>query len=336
MMIVLLVCMLISFVVTFLIAPYFMRFLYTSGIIGMDLNKKNKPKLPTSGGVCVAFGILIGILCYIGLETFVYNTPTNVSLLAVISSILIIMFVGLLDDINVTTKAVITKEGLDIRVGFPQWVKPLMTLPAAIPLMVINAGVTMMAVPIFGVVDFGIIYPLLLIPIGVVGASNAINLIGGFNGSESGMGLIYTLGLGIFALITGSPSSIIFLTAFAALVGFIKYNWYPAKFLPGDSLTYLLGAVIASGVIIGNMERAGLIMILPFVIEFFLKARSGFKASCLGKLRSDGKLESRYGKKIYSLTHLIMRIRPMKERNVTITLILIQLVFVVLSFIYVA
>jgi len=125
---------------------------------------------------------------------------------------------------------------------------------------------------------------------------------------------------------------VIFLVAFAALVGFIWYNWYPARILPGDSLTYLLGSVVASGVIIGNMEKAGLIVMLPFIIEFFLKLRVKFKASCLGKLREDGKLDSPYGKKIYSWTHLIMNLRPMTEKRVTIILILIQALFTILIF----
>ena len=330
---ILLFSMLISFLTTYLIAPYFMQFLRAGGIVGLDLHKRGRPKLPTSGGTCVAAGVLAGVLTYIGLTTFLVGLSSNVTqFFAVLSSVLIILFVGFLDDLNVKAKAVITKEGLDIRVGFPQWAKPLLTLPAAIPLMVVNAGETMMNIPFFGVVDFGIFYPLILIPIGVVGASNAINLLGGFNGSESGMGMVYMFGLGIFAFMMDNFTAIIFLSTFAALAGYIKYNWYPAKFLPGDSLTYLLGAVVASGVIVGNMEKFGLIVMIPFIIEFILKLRSKFKASCLGKLRDNGTLKPPYGKTIYSLTHVIMNIKPMKEKDVTIFLILIEIIFVLIAF----
>lgn len=331
-MFVLLLSMLVSFLVTFLIIPYFMQFLRAGGIIGMDLHKKARPKLPTSGGTCVALGVLAGLLTYIGFTTFLNGAPAEITnLLAVISSILIVMFVGFLDDLNVKARAVITKEGLDIRIGFPQWAKPLLTLPAAVPLMVVNAGETMMDIPFLGLVDFGLLYPLLLIPIGVVAVSSAVNLLGGFNGSEGGMGMVYLLGLGAFALINGSIGAAIFLTSFAAVAGFIKYNWYPAKFLPGDSLTYLLGAIVASGVIVGNMEKIGIIVMIPFIIEFILKLRSKLKASCLGKLREDGKLDPPYGKKIYSLTHIIMNIKPLTEKQVTIILILIQAAFTIVA-----
>ena len=332
-MLVLLFSMLVSFVTTFLIVPYFMQFLRAGGIVGIDMHKKNKPKLPTSGGTCIALGVLAGLLTYIGFTTFLNGAPVDITnLLAVISSILIVMFVGFLDDLNVKARAVITKEGLKIRIGFPQWAKPLLTLPAAIPLMVVNAGETMMDIPFIGMVDFGILYPLVLIPLGVVFISNAVNLLGGFNGSESGMGMVYLFGLGIFALMNGSIGAAIFLTSFAAVAGFIKYNWFPAKFLSGDSLTYLLGAIVASGIIVGNMEKVGIIVMIPFILEFFLKMRSKFKASSLGKLRGDGKLDPPYGKKIYSWTHVIMNIKPLTEKQVTIILILIQIVFTIIPF----
>jgi UDP-N-acetylmuramyl pentapeptide phosphotransferase/UDP-N-acetylglucosamine-1-phosphate transferase len=74
------------------------------------------------------------------------------------------------------------------------------------------------------------------------------------------MGLVYTLSLGIFALINDSTlAAVLFLTTFGALLGLARYNFPPAKILSGDSLTYLLGAVLAVGAIIGNMEKAVLL-----------------------------------------------------------------------------
>jgi len=338
-MIILIVSLIASFVTTFFITPYFIRFLQAAGIIGLDLQKRDKPQLATSGGICVAFGVLAGLLAYIGLQTFYSKYFLNESiewlipLLAVTSSVLIVMFVGLLDDLNVKLTGVKTKEGRDIRVGFPQWIKPLLTLPAAIPLMAINAGETWMAIPFVGRVPFGIFYPLLLIPLGIVGASNMVNLLAGFNGLEAGMGIVYLLGLGISALLNDRTSgAVTFLVTLAALTGFIWYNWYPARILPGDSLTYLLGSIVASGVIVGNMEKNGIIVMLPFIIEFFLKLKVKFNVSCLGKLREDGRLDPPYGRKIYSWTHAAMNLKLLTEKQVTLILILIQAFFVVLIF----
>jgi len=335
----LLISMAVSFLVTYVITPQAIRLLWCAGINGRDLNKKNKPKLPASGGICAAAGIVAGLLTYVGIQTFVYGASvTSIYLLAVISSILIVTFVGLLDDLNIKTASVQTKDGKNVKIGLPQWLKPLLTLPAAIPLMVLNAGEITMAIPFLGEINFGILYPLLLIPIGVVAVSNSINLLGGFNGMESGMGLVYCSALGIFGVIYGSKfgfndGAVILLITAASLLAFLKYNWNPAKILPGDSLTYLLGAVVVSSVVIGNMEKIGIIIMIPFILEFLLKLRSKFNATCLGKLRHDGKLDPPYGKKIYSLTHLVMNIKPMTETQVTVSLIIIQIIVSVFAFV---
>jgi UDP-N-acetylglucosamine--dolichyl-phosphate N-acetylglucosaminephosphotransferase len=331
-MIALLIAMAIAFLTTFIATPIAMKFLYTIGIVGLDLHKKNKPKLPASGGVCVASGLIVGLLVYIGIQTFFYNTKIEaLNLLAAISSILIVTGVGIADDLNIRSKLVKTKEGLDIKIGLPQS-KWLLTLPAAVPLMVISIGNTTMSIPFIGSINFGLIYPLLLIPLGFVGASNVVNLLGGFNGSEAGMGAVYMLSLGLYALLHGNSASIIFLTSFAAILAFLFYNKYPSRILPGDSLTYLLGSTVAAGVIIGGMEKIGMIVLIPFFIEFFLKAKSRFRASCLGKLEKNGKLRPPYERKIYSITHVLMNLKPMSEREVTISLILIEIFFSLIPF----
>jgi len=335
----LLASVLISFLTTFFLTPRIIEFLQAAQIVAIDLHKKDKPKLPASGGICVGAGILAGILFYVGLQTFSPalsssgSQTSSIELLAVISSVLIVTLAGLLDDLNVKTRAVQTKDGINVKIGVPQWVKPLLTLPAAVPLMVISAGQSTMTLPFIGAVPFGALYPLLIIPIGFVGASNVVNMLGGFNGLEAGMGATYTLSLGLYALLKGrDQAAVLLLTACVALLAFLRYNWYPAKILAGDSLTYLLGSLVAAGVIIGDMQRAGLTVMFPFIIEFALKARSKFQASSLGKLRDDGKLDPPYGRKIYSWTHVLMNLDKLRERDVTIALIFIQVLFAALLF----
>jgi len=248
-----------------------------------------------------------------------------------VSSILMIMFVGFLDDIRILKKKTQTKIGeKDIRVGLPQWLKPLATIPAAIPLMVIKAGCSTMSLPIIGTVNFGLVYPLILVPIGVVGASNMVNLLGGFNGSEAGMGIVYMLTLGLIAYHNNIYVYPLFFISSFSLIGFIIHNWYPAKILPGDSLTYLLGSIVASGVIVGNMEKAGVMTLSIFFFEFILKLRSKLKATSLGKLRRDGTIAPPYGKKIYSITHIIMNLGRFTEKQISIILVMIQVIISVI------
>jgi len=315
-----LISLIFSLLLTKKIIPFFKR----NNIAALDLQKKGKPLVANSGGIPVFFGLFFGLMFFIGIQVFIFNiTEQLVLLFAAVLTIFLITLIGFFDDIN-------NKEVLEgkakIRKGLKQWQKPLLTLPAAIPLIVVKAGYTAMAIPFIGIVDFGILYPLILVPIGVVGAANAINLLGGFNGSEAGMGLVYCTSLGIYSLINNRiVSAAIFFSCAGALIGFLKYNWVPAKILSGDSIQYLLGSVVASGVILGNMEKAGLFLMIPFGIEFLLKLRTRLHAHYMGKLREDGKLDPPYGKKIYSLTHVIMNVKPFSEREVTLILIFIQI-----------
>jgi len=331
MWIILIVSFFISALTSIFLTRSLIPFLERNNIIALDLHKKNKPRIANSGGISVSLSLIVGLMFFVAAQTFVFNVMNQmVYLFAAILTILLITIIGFFDDLN---RSDVVKGKKEIRSGLGKWQKPIFTAPAAIPLMAVSAGVTTMTIPLLGPINFGILYPLLLIPLGVVGTANAVNLLGGFNGSEAGMGLIYCLSLGLYALLNDKIiPAVIFLSAFGALIGFLKYNWFPAKILSGDSLTYCLGAVVAAGVIVGNMERAGIITMAPFMIEFLLKLRSRFKASCLGKLRNDGKLDPPYEKKIYSWTHIILNFKRLTEKQVTIILIFIQIIFSLLPF----
>jgi len=301
--------------------PFFKR----NDIIALDLHKEGKPKVANSGGIPVALSLIAGLMFFIAAQTFIFNvTDHMIYLFASILTILLITVIGFFDDLN---RNEVVNGKRTIRSGLRQWQKPIWTLAAAVPLMVVSAGVQEMYVPFIGSINFGIFYPLVLIPIGVVGAANAVNLLGGFNGSEAGMGIVYCTALGIYALMHNEiVSAAIFFATAASLLGFLAFNWPPAKMLSGDSLTYCLGAVVASGVIIGNMERAGVIALAPFFNELALKLRSRLKASCLGVLQKDGTIKAP-SDEIYSWTHIIMKAGEFTEKQISMILILIQLVF---------
>ncbi|MEK6934310.1 MAG: hypothetical protein AABW46_00365 [Nanoarchaeota archaeon] len=309
----------LSFIVTLIATPILIRYLRRIGLVVKDQNKENKPLVPISGGLAVISGILVGLMFYIFILTFIYKDQSQFAIIfASLTTLLLITFIGFLDDI-------IINKTKDSSVGLKQWQKPLLTIIPAVPLMVINAGTSKMAVPFLGVVDFGLLYPLLLIPLGVVGASNMVNFLAGMNGIESGMAIVYLTMLGVYAYFNiRFEAAAIAIIVVAALIAFYFFNKFPAKILPGDSLTYLLGATLAIIAIVGNIERAALIVAIPFIIEFFLKARSKFKAQSYG-FYNNGKIQSLYQNKIYSLIHL-MTIKPrFTEKQITYTFIFTML-----------
>lgn len=298
-----------------------------AGLVGKDMNKYEKPEVAEMGGIAVLGGFLGGMLFYIGINTFVLSQVSfNLQLFAVMSTVLIIAFIGLIDDL------------LGWKLGLSQWQKPLLTLPAALPMMVINAGVSSIGLPIIGSVDLGILYPLVLVPIGIVGASNGFNMLAGYNGLEAGMGIIIVSSIGLVSYFTGnSQVTMVCAVCVAALSAFLIFNWYPAKIFPGNGFTYMIGAIIGVTAILANVEKFALLLFIPYIIDFILPLRSHLKVEAFAKVNYDGSLDKPY-EKICDLTHLmitmIRKIKPkVYEKDVTISILFIEILISVTGFI---
>ena len=331
-MLTMIISLLIGFIVTFLITPKTIIFLERIGIVGTDIQKFNRPKIAEMGGLPVLMGFLSAVFTFVWINTFIIKSQSSlIGIFAGISTILIITLIGMLDDMSTLMKRPV---GRFKKIGLKQWQKPLLTLPAAIPLMAIMAGSSQMSVPFIGPVDFGILYPLILVPIAIVGSSNAFNMLAGLNGLEAGLGTVLLSTLGIYAYTIGEiQASIIALSIATALLSFLFYNRCPAKILPGDSLVYMIGASIAVVAIIGNMEKFAVLAFLPWFAEFILKARSGFKAESFGRIGKDNILTAPY-KKIYSLTHIPMKLGKFKESQIVLMLIASELLLCTSLFVF--
>lgn len=313
--------LLISFLVTYSITPILIRYLRKINLVVKDVHKENTPFVPISGGLAVLSGVMGGLMWYVFIQTFYYESPETLLLLfSAITTILLITFIGFIDDL-------VIEKTKDESSGLKQWQKPILTLLAAVPLMVVKAGTSTMLIPLLGRIDVGLLYPLLFVPIGIVGASNMVNMFAGFNGSETGMGIVYIGMLGLYAYFHSrySAAAIAGITVLA-LFAFYQYNKVPAKILAGDSLTYLLGGVLVTIAVLGNIERAALIVSIPFFIEFLLKARGKLKKKSIGTYEN-GKVKSLYGNQIYSIPHLLTRTGKFTEKQVVYFMILVQLIF---------
>lgn len=318
----------ITFIATFMATWLMIPRLTRAGLVGVDINKvpagfdrakikglKDKgypglPVVPRSGGIAMILGFSAGML--VSLLVYSYNNLAGI--LAALLTATLISTIGIVEDF------------LPIR----QIYRTLLPAIAALPLMVVTAGHTAMALPFFGSVEFGIIYTLVLIPVGVMAASNLVNLLAGFNGLEAGVGAIVGAALFWVAYSTGaSEAAFIAMALLAACAAFLVFNFYPAKIFPGNAATYMIGAVIAAIAIIGNMERVAVIALLPQIFEFFLKARGWFKAENFGKLGKDRRLS--YEGQTQSLTHFLMKTLRPTERQLVLVLLAIQVVFAAIA-----
>lgn len=322
---ILLLSFFISFVTTLLLLPYWIKRAKIAGLVGVDLHKLNKPKLAEMGGIIVVFGFLIGVLFYIGIRTFYFdNSDYILKILSILTTILIITVIGLIDDI------------LGWKIGLRQWQKPLLCLIAALPIMVVNAGQSRLVFPLFGAIDFNLFYAILLVPVAISGASNGFNMLAGYNGLEAGLGIIILTTLAYVSWIANASwVSVIALCMVFSLIAFLIYNKYPAKIFPGNTLTYSVGALIACVAIFASIERAALILFIPYFLELILKLRGRFKKESFAKIGKEGLLVQPYAK-FYGLEHVSIYIldkikrNSATEKNVVYLLWCIQLIFAVI------
>ena len=314
----LILTLLLGFVSTLIASPFVRDYLRSSGVVGIDQQKDDKPKLASSGGVVVLFGFLTAVCFYIGLNSILGIHGLDLALvLAALASVSIISLIGLMDDISLSNDGEVMREGLT------QDVKSLLVLPAAFPLIAVGAGSWSMVLPLIGQVDWGLFYPFVLLPLGLLFVANVVNMLEGVNGLAAGLSLITSASLGVMAWLTGSlGAAIIGLVLASCLAAFLVFNYYPASILPGDSLTYLCGAGIFATMVIGDLERFGVMIFVLWFIEFGLKLRSRFDARSWGVLQSDGSLNNHHDK-IYSLTHVFMRFN-FSEKQIANSLFLTQ------------
>jgi UDP-N-acetylglucosamine--dolichyl-phosphate N-acetylglucosaminephosphotransferase len=321
---------LVSLVLAAAVLPKWIKKCHQVGLLWEDMNKYGHPRnVAASGGIVVVFSFVLGVLSYIAIRTFLIGALNKISpeIFAILVTILMFSLIGLVDDLFGWKSGGISKR---FRIFF--------AVIAAIPLMVINAGVSVVNLPFVGVIGLGIFYPLVLVPLGIAGAAISYNFLAGFNGLEAGQGIIILSFLSFISFLTGNSwLSIIGLIMVASLIAFYYYNRSPARVFPGDSLTWSIGALIATMAILGNFEKIALFVFIPYILEAILKIRGGLNKHSFGIPEKDGSLKLPY-KKIYGVTHLSIFLlskfkRKVREKEVTYLIFAIQILICLLALI---
>ena len=126
---------------------------------------------------------------------------------------------------------------------------------------------TYVDVPFFGVIWLGT-FSLPLTLLWVVGLTNALNWIDGLDGLAAGISSIACISLLVVSWRGGDLLSVIVLIALlGATLGFLKYNFYPAKVFMGDTGSNFLGFVLANVAIMGGLKSAAaLSLMVPILI----------------------------------------------------------------------
>ncbi len=154
--------------------------------------------------------------------------------------------------------------------GIPGFVKLVTQIVAAIIVVACGIKIEDISLPFTdGKIVIGEVLSYILTVCWIIGITNAINLIDGLDGLSSGVTLISCLSLLIVFALNGSPLiAIILITALAgAIVGFLPFNFSPAKTFIGDTGSNFMGFSLAIISILGVAKTyTALVLIAPIII----------------------------------------------------------------------
>lgn len=233
----------ICFITSILITPLIKKLAFKIGATDKPNHRKVHQKImPRLGGLAVFLSFLFGV--------FILQPESEYHLWIVLGS-LIIIITGVLDDMYELSAKV----------------KLFGQLAAAFSVVILGGvSVNFINVPFFGQLEFG----MLSIPITIlwiVGITNAINLIDGLDGLASGVSSIALITIGGMAYIMGNTYVVIMASLMlAAILGFLKYNFHPAKIFLGDTGALFLGYMIAVLSLLGFKNVTVISLIIPIII----------------------------------------------------------------------
>jgi len=256
------IAFLLAFVTAFVITPYTIRLANRIGAIDAPEKRRiNKQPMPRLGGLAVISGFLISSIYLIIIMTLEKNfNPFGEEqyfskLLGLLLATIILAIFCFIDDVK----------------GLPAIVKLLGQIIAAIIVVSFGIKIDNINIPFLeqtlNINNHIYVY---IISVGwIVAITNAINLIDGLDGLSSGITLISCFSLIIVFTMNASPLiAIILITALAgAIVGFMPYNFNPAKTFIGDTGAQFLGFALAVISILGTAKTYTLLVLIsPLII----------------------------------------------------------------------
>ena len=233
---------------------------------------KSKQGTPNMGGFMFIIGSVVGILVGFILLKVLWKEPlglsagNSVKLFGGLGMALIFGFIGFLDDYIKDVK----KRNL----GLNAKQKLIMQFFTAVAylLSVYLAGDTSTTVifPFFGQLDLGFFYYVIMI-LFILFLSNAVNLTDGIDGLAASVTFLVCISVLIMSGVLGLLGIGVYASALAGgLLGFLIYNFHPAKVFMGDTGSMFLGgSVLALGFGI-NLP----VLILLFGIIYVVEAMS--------------------------------------------------------------
>lgn len=246
--IVLMLSLLLAAAVSFGTTPLVKKMAYKVGAIDVpkDSRRMHKKPIPRLGGLAIAIAFLLTVLVFAEIDR---------QLKGILLGAVIIVVLGVLDDcltlrasvkfiVQIAAACIVVYHGCTIR----YLTNPLLTSDANY----LNLGNWSIPITI----------------IWIVAITNAVNFIDGLDGLAVGVSAISAATLLVIALLVAEGNIAVVLAALlGACLGFLPYNFNPAKIFMGDTGSTFLGFVLACLSIQGMFK---LYAVISFAVPFLI------------------------------------------------------------------
>lgn len=243
-----------SFLVAFLVAlattPFAIRLAPKIGAMDIpkDDRRMHKKPMPRFGGLAMFLGTTVSLLVFL---------HSNEHIMAVIVGGVLVYCLGVVDDL----------KNLDAKVKF--------FCELLVAVLMYYMGLRIEFIDNYfgpGQWRFGAVLCFVVTVLWIVGITNTINLVDGLDGLAAGIATIASCSVAYVAYIHGDKYGLLIVCAAMMAVaggamGFLPYNFFPAKIFMGDSGSLFLGFMIASLSVVGPLKKSTFIaVVIPVLV----------------------------------------------------------------------
>ena len=303
----------ITAVLGFALIPWLRKLKFGQTIldIGPAWHKKSKQGTPTMGGMMFVVGttaaitigmILLAVNGLLGTDELALRDMAGV--ISVFAAAFFFGFIGFIDDLIKVKKK--QNEGLT---AMQKIIMQVLVIAAFFTARVISGDTsTVIKFPFIGELDLWYFYYIIM-GLGILYIVNAVNLTDGIDGLCSSVTFVYMIAFAVISAMLGFAGYTIIAVATAGgCLGFLIWNWKPAKVFMGDTGSMYLGGMVA---MLGIALHVEVLMVIAAAVYIW---------EALTVLIQMTYFKITHGKRLFKMTpiHHSFELRGWKEQKIVI------------------